>query len=151
MCKSIGKALNPHRLCPSSSNGYLVERKSGTAAWMATAEENTLHSPQENETVKELVPISGGNWCKVRWAFGDIWTIEKATFTFTFINTRTKNATIYTKAGVCISSISKAAPSVLWTEEVSSEFVRAWSCLENCVRNTGDLYSTAPPSSDLMN
>ena len=30
MCKSLGQALNPHRLCPPSINGYQVERKIGT-------------------------------------------------------------------------------------------------------------------------
>ena len=27
MCRSLGQALNPHRLWPPSSNGYLVERE----------------------------------------------------------------------------------------------------------------------------
>ena len=59
MCKSIGQALIPHRLCPPSSNGYEVERKIGTV-WMVSAAENALHSPQGDENVKEWVPISGG-------------------------------------------------------------------------------------------
>ena len=36
---SLGNALNPHRLCTHSSNGYQVERKLGTV-WMASAAEN---------------------------------------------------------------------------------------------------------------
>ena len=27
ICESLGQALNPHRLCPPSSNGYHRERK----------------------------------------------------------------------------------------------------------------------------
>ena len=38
MCKSLGQTLNPHRLCPPSSNGYQVEHKIGTVR-MATAVE----------------------------------------------------------------------------------------------------------------
>ena len=33
MCKSLGQALNPHRLCPPGSNGYQVERKLVLCEW----------------------------------------------------------------------------------------------------------------------
>ena len=52
MCKSLSQAVNPHRLYQPSSNGYQVERKL-VPLRMATAAENTMHSPQGQETVKE--------------------------------------------------------------------------------------------------
>ena len=58
MCRSLGQALNPHRLWSPSSNGYLVEREKNVvngikpsplyAAW--------LHSPQGDETVYVCIP-----------------------------------------------------------------------------------------------
>ena len=70
MCKSLGQAVNPHRLCPPSSYGYQVERKIGTV-WMATAAEN-------------CAAFSPGRWdCervssryKFRSTYGDIWNIN---------------------------------------------------------------------------
>ena len=43
---------------------------------MASTAENALHSPQGDESVKEWVPIPGGKLYEVRWASGDIWTIN---------------------------------------------------------------------------
>ena len=51
LCKSLGKALNPQRLCPTSSNGYQVKWKIDTV-WIASAADNVLHSPQGDATVK---------------------------------------------------------------------------------------------------
>ena len=74
---SPGQALNPHRLCTPSSNGYQMERT--LVLRMAIAAENARHSPQGDETVKELVPTPEG---KVKSAVpkGDIWAINTYTF-----------------------------------------------------------------------
>ena len=45
MYKSLGQALNPHRLCPPSCDGHQVEQKLGLCDWL-TGAENALHSPQ---------------------------------------------------------------------------------------------------------
>ena len=51
-CKSLGKVLNQHYLCPPRSNGYQVECKIDTVR-MAPAAENVLHSPQGDGILKE--------------------------------------------------------------------------------------------------
>ena len=78
MCKSLGQALNPHRLCPPCSNMYQVERKIGSV-WMASAAENVLHFRQGDKTVKVWVPTPRGKRSK-RWAFGDIWNVNTHLF-----------------------------------------------------------------------
>ena len=45
-----GKLLIPYCLCPPSSNGYLVERKTGKLC-MVLAAENVQNSPRGDETV----------------------------------------------------------------------------------------------------
>ena len=40
------------------------------------AADHVLHSQQGDATVKEWVPICGGEWRKVRWTYGDIWAIN---------------------------------------------------------------------------
>ena len=49
MYKSLGHALNPHSLCPPSSNGYQVERKLVLCEWLQL-QKIALHSPQGDET-----------------------------------------------------------------------------------------------------
>ena len=75
MCKSLGAALNPHCLCRPSRNGYLVERKLVLCEWLQL-QKLAMHSSQWDETVQEWDPIPGDNWRKVRWAYGDIWTLN---------------------------------------------------------------------------
>ena len=43
--------MNPHPLCPPSSNGYQVERKFVLCEWLQL-QKITLLSPQRDETVK---------------------------------------------------------------------------------------------------
>ena len=52
MCKSLWQALNPHRRCPPSSNGYQVEQILALREWLQL-QIITLHFPLEYETVNE--------------------------------------------------------------------------------------------------
>ena len=72
MCKSLGQALNPHRLCPPSSNGYQVERKLVLCEWLQL-QKIALHSPQGDETIKFL---GVNNVKSAEPVYGDIWTIN---------------------------------------------------------------------------
>ena len=66
-----GKRLIPYCLCPSSSNGYLVERKVGKL-WMALAAENALNSPHGRwDRIRESSNTRGVK-CKVCWTHSDI-------------------------------------------------------------------------------
>ena len=47
-----GQALNPHILCPPSSNGYQVERTLVLCEWLQL-HKIALHSAQEDEIVRE--------------------------------------------------------------------------------------------------
>ena len=51
MCESLGHALNPYSLSPSS-NRYQVGRKLVLCRWLQL-QEIALHSPQGDETVYE--------------------------------------------------------------------------------------------------
>ena len=51
MCKSLGQALNTPPL--STQQEWVPGGTKIGTVWMATAAENELHSPQEDETVKK--------------------------------------------------------------------------------------------------
>ena len=69
------KPLVPYRLCPPSSDGYLVEWKL-EKLWMALAAENALNSPQRTwDRIRESSNTRGVN-CKVCWTHGWFQTIN---------------------------------------------------------------------------
>ena len=52
MSKILGQALNLHRLCPPSNNGYQVERQLVLCKWFQL-QKILLYSPQGDEAEKE--------------------------------------------------------------------------------------------------
>ena len=79
MFNSLGQALNPHRFCPPSSNGYQVEWKLAPAS----AVENDLHSSHRYKTVKVWIIIPGVSDIKSDEPSG-ISGLKINTFTFKF-------------------------------------------------------------------
>ena len=53
ICNSLRHALNPHCLCPPSSNGHQVEWKLVLCEWLQL-QKITLHYPQGDETMNEF-------------------------------------------------------------------------------------------------
>jgi hypothetical protein len=84
MCRSLWQALNPHCLWPPSSNGYLVKRK--LIQWGChTSTEYALHSSQDDETVKQWVPVPGKVNCEVLYILHSKYTDYKH-LSFTFLS-----------------------------------------------------------------
>ena len=82
----LGKPLISCYLCPPSSDGYLVERKSWIVmiGYSCSKVRKYWILPRGDETVKECVPILGVK-IVVCWSYRDTWTINMYIYIYLFI------------------------------------------------------------------
>ena len=135
MCKSPGQSWIHTASVHPAVKGTRWNEKLVLCEWLQLQKIRCIQ-PGEM-TVKEWVPILGGNWCKVQWAFGDIWTINDHLFPFTFIYYTVLYIVYFSKVTVYILIISRASKTNLNPEHVSQWYWQifrlylACSCLQN--------------------
>ena len=91
MCKSLGKALNPHRLCPPNSNGYQVERKLVLCEWLQLQKTRCILN-REMRLWKSEFQYLGVNNVKSTVRTWNIWTINTYLYLFKLLNCNRRNA-----------------------------------------------------------